>query len=107
VFISVYPFPVPGVWLGVAKMPIHFLTRIVMFISQCITGPNESTFKTPDEMKNASERRRQPASNLDLELGQWGWQIVDDWIWHTPIRRIGLWQRQWQPCLRGQQRSRC
>jgi hypothetical protein len=98
VFISVYPFPVPGVWLGVAKMPINFLTRIIMFTSQCITGLNESRFKAPDEMKNASERRRQPASNL--ELGQWGWQIVDDWIWQTPIRRIGLWQRQWQFCLR-------
>jgi hypothetical protein len=98
VFISVYPFPVPGVWLGVAKMPINFLTRIIMFTSQCITGLNESRFKTPDEMKNASERRRQPASNL--ELGQWGWQIVDDWIWQTPIRCIGLWQRQWQFWLR-------
>jgi hypothetical protein len=47
---------VPGIWLGVAKMPIHFLTRIIMFTSQCNTGLNESTFKTPDRMKNASER---------------------------------------------------
>jgi hypothetical protein len=73
VFISVYPFPVPGVWLGVAKMPIHFLTRIIMFISQCITGLNESTFKTPDTMKNASERHASQHRTWSWGMGLANW----------------------------------
>ncbi|MES0163682.1 MULTISPECIES: hypothetical protein [unclassified Mesorhizobium] len=77
-FISFDPFPVPGNWLGVAKMPIHFLTRIIMFISQCNTGPNESTFKTPDRMKNASEHQASQHRTWNFGVGAWAWEIVDD-----------------------------
>ncbi|WP_292208450.1 hypothetical protein [Mesorhizobium sp.] len=68
-FIWVDPFPVPGIWLGVAKLPIHFLTRIIMFTSQCNTGLNESTFKMPDTIKNASKPQASQHGTWDLELG--------------------------------------
>jgi hypothetical protein len=50
-------------------MPIHFLTRIIMFISQCNTGANESRFKTPDTMKNASQPQASQHRTWILELG--------------------------------------
>ncbi|WP_246673659.1 hypothetical protein [Mesorhizobium sp. B2-3-13] len=68
-FIWVDPFPVPGIWLGVAKLPIHFLTRIIMFTSQCNTGVNESTFKMPDTIENASKPRASQHGTWNLELG--------------------------------------
>ncbi|CCV07477.1 hypothetical protein MESS2_580020 [Mesorhizobium metallidurans STM 2683] len=60
-----------------------------MFTSQCNTGVSESTFKTPDTIKNASERQASQHRTWIFGVGAWGWRIGDGLVWKIQARRIG------------------
>ncbi|CAH2402916.1 hypothetical protein MES4922_300119 [Mesorhizobium ventifaucium] len=51
------------------EMPIHFLTLILMFISQCNTGLAESRFKKPDTSKKPASVKPASIEPGHLELG--------------------------------------